>query len=120
MMRQVTITNTVHIPMALVEPEILAGNQDDPVPPDDYRPGDKHRVISVFPQSNPNLTFYVIGLATRPSARRQVSGPGLQSAERLELGGLQIQVGAAAFYFVPKEIVQVLSGMAGTGELCGK
>jgi len=71
MMRQVTITNTVHIPHGLKwSPKFWLGNQDDPVPPDDYRPGDKHRVHKwYFRNPTHNLTFYVIGLGDKTFRR---------------------------------------------------
>jgi hypothetical protein len=46
------------------------GNIDDPVPPEDYRPGEKNRVRKWYFR-NPlhNFTFYVIGIADKPFVR---------------------------------------------------
>ena len=68
---QVTVTNTMHIPHGLKwSPKFWLGNQDDPVPPDDYRPGDRHRVQKwYFRNPTHNLTFYVIGVADKTFRR---------------------------------------------------
>src|SRR5260370_9403903 len=67
----VTVTNTVHIAHGLKwSPKFWLGNQDDPVPPDDYRPADPHRVQKwYFRNPTHNLTFYVIGLGAKTFRR---------------------------------------------------
>jgi hypothetical protein len=68
---QVTVTNTTHIAHGLKwNPKFWLGNQDDPVPPNDYRPGDRHRVKKwYFRNPTHNLTFYVVGLADKTFRR---------------------------------------------------
>ena len=71
-MHQVTVTNTMHIPHGLLKwsPKFWLGNQDDPAPPDDYRPGDRNRVHKwYFRNPTHNLTFYVIGLGDKTFRR---------------------------------------------------
>jgi hypothetical protein len=47
------------------------GNADDPVPPDDYRPGKSGRNFT-WHLRNPghNFTFYVLGIADKPFTRK--------------------------------------------------
>ena len=48
-------------------------NDDDPEPPHDYRPGERHRrAMWFFRNSTHNLTFYVIGVADQKSRRSGV------------------------------------------------
>jgi hypothetical protein len=68
---EVTVTNTIPIkPGQKWKPKFWFGNQDDPLPPDDYRPNDKHRVSKWY-YRNPthNLNYYVIGVADKTFRR---------------------------------------------------
>ncbi len=67
----VTVTNTMPIPHGLKwSPKFWLGNQDDPIPPDDYRPHDRRRVRKwYFRNPTHNLTFYVIGLGDKTFRR---------------------------------------------------
>ena len=65
--REVTVTNQVPIPAGVRwRPSFWLGNVDDPVPPDDYRPNDPHRLHRWYFR-NPfhNFDFYVIGVADK-------------------------------------------------------
>src|SRR5690242_19920118 len=68
---EVTVTNTITIKRGQKwSPKFWFGNQDDPMPPADYRPDDKHRVSKWY-YRNPthNFNFYVIGLADKTFRR---------------------------------------------------
>jgi hypothetical protein len=68
---EITVTNTLAIKRGEKwKPKFWFGNQDDPLPPADYRPDDKHRVSKWY-YRNPthNLNFYVIGLADKTFRR---------------------------------------------------
>ena len=64
---EVTITNSVSIkPGAKWNPRFWFGNLDDPMPPPDYLPNDRHRVQKWYGRNNAhNFTFYVIGIADK-------------------------------------------------------
>jgi hypothetical protein len=68
---EITVTNTITIKRGEKwKPEFWFGNQDEPLPPADYRPDDKHRVSKWY-YRNPthNLNFYVIGLSDKTFRR---------------------------------------------------
>lgn len=68
---EVGVTNTVHVrTVDKWKPRFWFGNVDDPVPPSDYRPKDKHR-LGRWHLRNPghNLDFYVIGIADKTFRR---------------------------------------------------
>src|SRR5581483_3943969 len=68
---EITVTNRIHIPTTRkFNPKFWLGNLDDPVPPADYLPNDKHRVRKWY-WRNPahNLFFYVIGIADKTFRR---------------------------------------------------
>jgi hypothetical protein len=68
---EVTVTNRLSIHGARKwNPKFWFGNLDEPQPPADYRPNDKHRVRSWYVR-NPthNLTFYVIGITDKTFRR---------------------------------------------------
>ncbi len=67
----VTITNSVHIkPSDKWNPHFWLGNSDEPVPPADYRPDDKHRVRKwYFRNPTHNFNYYVIGIADKTFRR---------------------------------------------------
>ena len=74
---EITVTNTITIKRGEKwKPKFWFGNQDDPLPPADYRPDDKHRVRKWY-YRNPthNLNFYVIGVADK-TFRRSGRCPG--------------------------------------------
>src|SRR4051794_37678044 len=64
---EVTVTNRLSINGARKwSPKFWFGNLDEPNPPADYRPNDKHRVRSwYFRNPTHNLTFYVIGITDK-------------------------------------------------------
>jgi len=67
----IIVTNSVHLnPCSKWNPRFWLGNLDDPVPPPDYRPDDKHRLRS-WHFRNPchNFHFYVIGIADKTFRR---------------------------------------------------
>lgn len=68
---QLTVTNRITIKSSRKwNPKFWFGNEDDPVPPPDYRPDDKHRVTKwYFRNPTHNLNFYVIGLADKTFRR---------------------------------------------------
>ena len=68
---QVTVTNTICIRRGLKwSPKFWFGNLNDPVPPPNYRPDDKHRVRKwYFRNPTHNFDFYVIGLADKTFRR---------------------------------------------------
>ena len=68
---EITVTNTITIKRGEKwKPKFWFGNQDEPLPPADYRPDDKHRVSKWY-YRNPthNLNFYVIGLSDKTFRR---------------------------------------------------
>src|ERR1700722_709917 len=68
---EITVTNSITIQRGEKwKPKFWFGNQDDPLPPNDYRPDDKHR-DSKWYYRNPthNLNFYVIGLSDKTFRR---------------------------------------------------
>ena len=68
---EVTVTNHVHIAHGQKwSPKFWFGNLDDPLPPPDYRPNDRHRVRQWY-WRNPthNFNFYVIGIADKTFRR---------------------------------------------------
>lgn len=68
---EIMVTNSVSIKHGEKwKPKFWLGNADDPLPPDDYRPDDKHRVSKWY-YRNPthNFNFYVIGLADKTFRR---------------------------------------------------
>jgi hypothetical protein len=68
---EIVVTNNVRIKHGQKwNPKFWLGNVDDPVPPADYRPDDKHRVRKWY-YRNPghNFDFYVIGLADKTLRR---------------------------------------------------
>ena len=53
-----------------VNPVWWFGNIDDPEPPEDYRPQDKHRTGKWYCRNSlHNFTFYVVGVADKPFER---------------------------------------------------
>lgn len=68
---EITVTNTITIPPCRKwNPKFWFGNEDDPLPPPDYRPADKHRVMKwYFRNPTHNFNFYVIGLADKTFQR---------------------------------------------------
>ncbi len=65
------VTNSTHIrTTAKLNPRFWLGNLDDPAPPDDYRPNEKHR-LARWNLRNPghNFDFYVIGVADKTFRR---------------------------------------------------
>ncbi|MDB6065858.1 MAG: hypothetical protein JWR26_2066 [Pedosphaera sp.] len=68
---EITVTNRLSIKSARKwNPRFWFGNLDEPMPPDDYRPDDKHRVRSwYFRNPTHNLTFYVIGITDKTFRR---------------------------------------------------
>ena len=68
---EVVMTNTVCIRSGHKwNPKFWFGNLDDPMPPPDYRPDDKHRVRKwYYRNSMHNFDFYVIGLADKTFRR---------------------------------------------------
>jgi hypothetical protein len=69
--REIIVTNTVTIKGSRKwNPKFWFGNEDDPVPPDEYRPNDKHRVSKwYFRNPTHNFNFYVIGVADKTFRR---------------------------------------------------
>jgi hypothetical protein len=68
---EITVTNTITIEHGEKwKPNFWLGNQDEPLPPVDYRPDDKHRVSKWY-YRNPthNLNYYVIGVADKTFRR---------------------------------------------------
>lgn len=68
---EITVTNSVTFkPGEKWNPHFWLGNQDEPLPPADYRPDDKHRVSKWY-YRNPthNFNFYVIGVADKTFRR---------------------------------------------------
>ena len=68
---EVVVTNTVSVKGSHKwNPRFWLGNLDDPVPPPDYRPGDRHRMAKWY-WRNPthNFNFYVIGIADKTFRR---------------------------------------------------
>jgi len=68
---EITVTNRITIkPGQKWKPKFWLGNEDEPLPPADYRPNDKHRVSKWY-RRNPthNLFFYVIGLSDKTFRR---------------------------------------------------
>jgi hypothetical protein len=68
---QIIVTNHISIKSGRKwNPKFWFGNEDDPFPPADYRPDDKHRVTKwYFRNPTHNLNFYVIGLADKTFGR---------------------------------------------------
>jgi len=68
---EITVTNRISIKhWRKWNPKFWFGNEDDPVPPPEYRPGDKHRVTKwYFRNPTHNLNFYVIGVADKTFRR---------------------------------------------------
>ena len=65
------MTNSVTVKRGLKwNPKFWLGNLDDPVPPPEYRPNDKHRA-GKWRWRNPghNFDFYVIGIADKTFRR---------------------------------------------------
>jgi len=74
-LHEITVTNHVTIPKgAKWNPRFWFGNLDDPLPPADYLPNDKHRVTKWY-WRNPfhNLFFYVIGLGDKTFKREGIA-----------------------------------------------
>ena len=69
--RQITVTNTITIKSGRKwNPKFWFGNEDDPLPPPDYRPDDRRRVTKwYFRNPTHNFNFYVIGLADKTFRR---------------------------------------------------
>lgn len=68
---EITVTNKVSIAHAAKwKPKFWFGNLDDPAPPADYLPNDKHRMTKWY-WRNPthNLNFYVIGISDKTFRR---------------------------------------------------
>ncbi len=68
---EITVTNHIQIKAGQKwKPGFWLGNEDDPVPPPDYRPNDKRRMRKWY-YRNPchNFCFYVIGIADRKFRR---------------------------------------------------
>jgi hypothetical protein len=63
----VSITNSVHISHGEKwNPRFWLGNSDEPIPPADYRPNDKHRLQKwYFRNPTHNFNYYVIGIADK-------------------------------------------------------
>ena len=74
---QINVTNSVCIRAGLKwDPKFWFRNLDDPLPPPDYRPNDKHRVRKwYYRNSLHNFDFYIIGLADK-TFRRSGRFPG--------------------------------------------
>jgi hypothetical protein len=68
---EVVMTNSVSVKKGVKwNPKFWLGNLDDPVPPPEYRPNDKHRA-GKWRWRNPghNFDFYVIGIADKTFRR---------------------------------------------------
>jgi len=68
---QITVTNHITIKSSRKwNPKFWFGNEDDPLPPADYRPDDRRRVTKwYFRNPTHNFNFYVIGLADKTFRR---------------------------------------------------
>ena len=68
---EIIVTNHITIKSSRKwNPGFWFGNEDDPLPPPDYRPNDKHRVTKwYFRNPTHNLNFYVIGVADKTFRR---------------------------------------------------